>query len=290
MERRQVDGAPGRLSNLEIIRVCYYAHDFIRPGFADAGHGVESDPPSDGVAACKVVPGQRPTDDRYERARLVLETESAPGKKRRSERLKVPRRNMGYRNPAAILGPFLVTLDGGKAAGSSALKRSRRADGCRAYAGHGCQTIQQFPVCAGQSLVTVSAARRIECHQKNVVAAEAQIRMLEVRQIGDKQAGSTQQHHRQGHLRHYQALSKKTVEPRRASSPGIAQRRRRGRAMGVTSALPLLAPTSRVNLLPGIVTCLVVLLPGQATAVQLLPLASKNDPAKIPGFVSVNSA
>ncbi len=120
MERRQIDGALRRLADLEIIRVSGHAHDFIRLGFAVTGDVIESDMLSDGICACEVVAGQGLIDDRQARVRLVVESEFAPGEERRSQRLKVLGRNIRYRNPAAILGPFLVTLDGGKAAGPRA--------------------------------------------------------------------------------------------------------------------------------------------------------------------------
>ena len=68
-----------------------------------------------------------------------------------------------------------------------------------------------------------------------MVAAEAQVEALQIRQVADKQAGGAQQRHRKRHLRHHQALAKTPPQPGFAGPPRVAQgsgRSAPGRAPG----------------------------------------------------------
>ncbi len=71
-----------------------------------------------------------------------LKSNPRPREKGCSERLEVFGRNIAYGNPAAIFGSFLVSLNSRKTAGTRALKRSRRAERCRAHARNAFQTMK----------------------------------------------------------------------------------------------------------------------------------------------------
>ena len=175
LETVEVDEARRRLAHIPGLRVAHHSHDLEWLAVA-----VEDDVSSDGVAIAEKVTDQRLIDDGHARAALVLKAEIAPHQQRNSEGRKVLRRDPVLREEAAFAGLGLIALHGGGAHGSHAGHRKVPAHGGGTHARNGFQTPQQFLVGAGQSLGVIAAACRVEIHQQNMVALEAQVEVFQL--------------------------------------------------------------------------------------------------------------